>query len=302
MEIRKIKFFLIAVIISSSALAQDDLLDMLEDEVGEETMEVAYTFKSTRIINSHSIERMKKNQLDFRINHRFGEVNLGAYDLWGLDQSLVSFDFGYGINDRLMIGFRRSTFEKTYDGSLKFTLMRQTTGSKTFPVAISYYTNMGIVSLKDNMLDSAFTNRLSYTHQLLVARKFNEALSVQIMPTYVHRNLVDFDEENDIIAIGIGGRYKFARRVAFMYEFFWTSQGEFYNVEQDASNSVTYHPVSLGFDIETGGHVFQLFFTNARIMEEAGFLSETTGNPLKGGLFFGFNISRVFAIGGNAHQ
>lgn len=274
--------------------AQDDLLDMLNEEVEEETLEVAYTFKSTRIINSHSIERMQARQLDFRINHRFGEVNQGFQDFWGLDNALISIDFGYGFNSWLMIGLRRSSFEKTYDGSLKFSILRQTTGKKNIPVALSYYTNLGIVSMEDELLDSVFTNRLTYTHQLLIARKLNEKLSLQLMPTFIHRNLVDFDEENDIFSVGIGGRYKFHRRVAFMFEYFWTSNSESYTNKDD---DIFYSPISLGFDIETGGHVFQLFFSNARIMEEAGFISETTGNPLDGGIYFGFNISRVFAIG-----
>lgn len=278
---------------SLTLFSQDDLLDLLDEQVEEEPMEVAYTFKSTHIINSHTIERMKKKQLDFRVNHRFGEINSGAYDFWGLDNALISLDFGYGINDWLMVGIRRSTFEKTYDGSLKVTLWRQTEGVKVFPVSISYYTNMAINTMKDELMDSIFSYRFGYTHQLLIARKFSEAISIQVMPTYVHRNLVDFDEENNIFGVGIGGRYKFTRRLALTTEYFWTNH--------TASIDKYYNPLSFGIDIETGGHVFQLFLSNTRIMEETGFISETTGSWLDGGIFFGFNISRVFAIGGNAH-
>lgn len=278
---------------SLSLFAQDDLLDLLDEQVEEEPVEVAYTFKSTHIINSHTIERMKKNQLDFRVNHRFGEINSGAYDFWGLDNALISLDLGYGIYDWLMVGIRRSTFEKTYDASLKFTLWRQTSGAKVFPVSISYYTNMAINSMKDELMDSLFSYRLNYTHQMLIARKFNEAISVQIMPTFVHRNLVDFDEENTIFSIGVGGRYKFTRRLALTAEYFWANH--------TMPNDKYFNPLSFGIDIETGGHVFQLFFSNTRIMEETGFISETSGSWLDGGIYFGFNISRVFAIGGNAH-
>jgi hypothetical protein len=187
-----------------------------------------------------------------------------------------------------MVGVRRSTFEKSYDGSLKFTLLRQTTGKKSIPVALSYYTNLIINSMEDEMLDSSFAHRLGYTHQLLIARKFNEKLSLQLMPTFVHRNLVDFDEDNNIFSAGIGGRYKFHRRLALTFEYFWASH--------TAASEKYYDPLSLGIDIETGGHVFQLFFTNSRIMEETGFIAETTGSWLDGGIYFGFNISRVFAI------
>lgn len=286
MKMKQLYFLFFLVFLMSSLKAQDDLLDLLEEQVEEEPVEVAYTFKSTRVINSHSIERMKFGQLDFRINHRFGEVNLGWRELWGLDQAKISFDFGYGITDWLMVGFRRSTYKKMYDGSLKFSILRQTTGSRTIPVALSYYTNMGVNSEEDEE-GFPFTHRLSFTHQLLVARKFSEAISLQIMPAYVHRNLVEYDEENDAIAIGIGGRYKFIRRVAFTFEYFWSTA---------ADNENIYNPLSFGFDIETGGHVFQLFFTNSQVMEESGFLTETTGSWLNGDIFFGFNISRVFAL------
>lgn len=284
----KMKYlFLLLGILGGQLYGQDDLMDLLDDQVEEEPVEVAYTFKSTRVINSHSIERMKYGQLDFRINHRFGEVNLGWRELWGLDQAKISFDFGYGVTDWLMVGFRRSTYKKMYDGSLKFSILRQTTGSRTIPVALSYYTNMGINSEEDEE-GFPFTQRLSFTHQILVARKFSEAISLQIMPAYVHRNLVEYDEENDDFAIGIGGRYKFIRRVAFIFEYFWSTSAQ--------NNPNFYNPLSVGFDIETGGHVFQLFFTNSQVMEESGFLTETTGSWSEGNFYFGFNISRVFAI------
>lgn len=275
--------------------SQDDLLDMLEEEVEEEPIEVAYTFKSTRVINAHSIERMKANQLDFRINHRFGEITDGAYDLWGLDNALISFDFGYGISDWLMVGFRRSTYNKTYDGSLKFSLLRQTEGAREIPVAVSYYTNIGVITLRDELIDSLFTNSLSFTHQLLVARKFNEKISLQLMPTFVHRNLVDYNEQNDWLAMGFGGRYKFHRRLALMVEYFFSApcDNDYFHGAQ--------HPLSIGLDIETGGHVFQLFVTNSQIMEESGFLTQPPGDILDGGIYFGFNISRVFAVGKPKH-
>lgn len=290
MKLKTILYLLLILIPSMGLLAQDDLMDMLEEEVGESTEEVAYTFKSTRVINGHSIERMKQQQLDFRINHRFGEINQGWYELWGLDNAFISFDFGYGITDWMMVGIRRSTWEKTYDGSLKFSIFRQTKGARNFPVAISTYSSVAYHTLKGYIEEGQSKSlRMSYTNQILVARKFNEVLSLQLTPSYVHKNLVDFDEENDIFAVGIGGRVKFARRIALTFEYFWTTQA----MELEGY----YAPLSFGFDIETGGHVFQLFLTNSRVMEESGFLSDKNGNWLDGDIFFGFNISRVFAVG-----
>lgn len=289
---RVLLIFAFLLYLVKGAFAQDDLLSMLDSIATPASEEVAYTFKSTRVINGHSIERMKAGQLDFRINHRFGEVGLGAYDLWGIDQSFVSFDFGYGITDRIMVGIRRSTYKKMYDGSLKFTLVRQTKGEKSFPFSISYYTNMAVNTLKYPDLNYSFNDRLSFTHQLLMAHKFNEAISLQVMPTFVHRNRVAAYEQNDTWALGIGGRYKFHRRVAFMVEYFATNHTQLIPNE----NKRFQPPISFGFDIETGGHVFQLFLTNARIMEESGFINETQGNWDDGNFYFGFNISRVFSL------
>ncbi len=287
---------------STPIFAQDDLLDILDSEVVEEPEIVTATFKSTRIINGHSIERMVKRQLDFRINHRFGQLNEGAYSIFGLDNALINFSFDYGINDWLMIGIRRGTNKKVYDACLKFSLLRQIRGVKVMPIALSYYTDWSLKTLRGlydlpdmhNAKWNEITPRFAYTHQLLIARKFNEKFSLQISPTYVHRNLANKGEKNDIFAFGFGGRYKFIRRVALTWEVFYTN-----HVTKD--NAYQY-PLALGFDIETGGHVFQLFFTNSRAMVEDGFIGETTSNWLDGGIFFGFNMSRVFAVGIGKHK
>lgn len=280
----------IFLMISLLGYSQDDLMSILDEEVEEEIEYVAYTFKSTRIINGHSIERMQARQLDFRINHRFGEVNAGAYELWGLDNALINFVLEYGVTDRIMVGLRRGTYQKTYDGSLKFTLLRQSKGKRVMPVSVSYFTDMSINTLKitNPEIENLFKHRLSFCHQLLVARKFNEKLSLQISPSFVHRNRVNYNEENDVIAAGIGGRYKLTRRLSLTGEYFWASH---------VANSDAFHyPLAVGCDLETGGHVFQLFLTNSRPMVEKGFIAETTGDWLDGGIYFGFNISRVFAI------
>ncbi len=294
-----IGFFLI---FSTPVLSQDDLLDMLDSEVVEEPEIVTATFKSTRIINGHSIERMVKRQLDFRINHRFGQLNEGTYSIFGLDNALINFSFEYGINDWLMVGIRRGTNKKVYDASTKLSIFRQTKGVKVMPVAISYYTDWSIKTLRGlndlpDMKDAKWneiTPRFAYTHQLLIGRKFNEKLSLQLSPTYVHRNLVSVGEKNDILALGIGGRYKFIRRVALTWEVFYTNHVTKDNIYQ--------YPIAIGFDIETGGHVFQLFFTNSRPMVEDGFIGETTSKWLDGGIYFGFNMSRVFTIGIGKHK
>jgi hypothetical protein len=306
-------------LLTTPLIAQDDLFDILDAEVEEEPEPVLATFKSTRVINGHSIERMWAKQLDVRINHRFGQVNSGGYELWGLDNALINFSFEYGVNDKIMLGIRRGTNKKVYDASIKWSILRQTRGVKVMPIALSYYgdwsfkTAKGLFDLPD-LRDASWkemTPRMAYTHQLLIGRKFSEKLSLQLSPTYVHRNmvlpgytdpinLVVFPaEKNDILALGIGGRYKFHRRVALMWEFFYTNHVGDQRV-RNADGKLVHkyqYPLSIGFDIETGGHVFQLFFTNSRPMVEDGFIGETTSRWADGGIYFGFNMSRVFAVG-----
>lgn len=289
------KFLFSAVLISITTVnfvfSQDDLLDMLDEVVDDEPQYVAYTFKSTHIINGHSIERMQARQLDFRVNHRFGPVSGGYETFWGLDLANINLSLDYGINDWLMIGIRRGTYQRTYDGSLKFSVFRQSKGVKVMPVSISYFTDASVraekPASKSDELEHNFSDKLAYTHQLLIARKFNEALSLQLSPTFIHRNEVEYFEENNTVAVGVGGRYKFTRRVSFNFEYFWTDA---------ADGKRFYAPLAIGVDIETGGHVFQLFFTNSETMAEKAVIAETQSSWLDQGWRFGFNMSRVFAI------
>ena len=274
-------------------LAQDDLLNLLSDS----TKSINYTratFKSTRVMNGHSIERMPGGQLDFRISHRFGRLNTGAYELWGLDQANIHFSLEYGINDWLMFGLGRGTYEKTYDGFVKYSFLRQSDGVRNMPVSVSFLFSTALNSLKwsDPERDNHFYSRLSYTYQILAGRKFNQRLSLQISPTIVHRNLVATElDVNDIYAIGAGGRVKLTSRLSFNAEYYYRIKPP-----NDYPTMITYDPLSLGFDLETGGHVFQLIFTNSLAMIEKGFIGETTGNWGKGDIHFGFNISRVFTL------
>lgn len=293
---KKILFILLAFcLISTGKLfsQEDDLLNMLEEEVGEEKIFTIATFKSTRIINGQSIERMQSHQLDFRVNHRFGQLNSGAYELWGLDNAIINFCFEYGVTDWLQVGLRRGTEQKTYDGSLKLSLLRQVESGGKMPVSVSLFADMAINTLKitDPNIEDLLKHRLGFTYQLLVAHKFSDKLSLQLSPTFVHKNRVNYYEVNDIYAIGIGGKFKFHRRISLMAEYFYTSHA----VKSEAPNKF-YNPLAIGFDIETGGHVFQLFVTNSKPMVEKGFISETNGSWLDGGIYFGFNISRVFAV------
>lgn len=281
--------------------AQDDLMKQLEEE-DKKVKKVDYTtaaFKTTRLVNGHTIENVAPGVLDLKISHRFGFVNQGAYQLFGLDQATMRIGLDYGLSDRLMIGGGRSTYEKQYDAFYKYKILRQTEkGSAHYcPVTLSAISTINVKTLKwvDATRKNYFSSRLAFSHQLLLGRKFNDNVSLQLMPSFVHYNLVpNTTDPNDIFAMGIGGRIKLSKRVSF--------NGEYYYIlpisltEGETRLPGTHNSLALGFDIETGGHVFQLHFTNSTGMTEKSFIGETVGDFFKGDIHFGFNIARVFTI------
>lgn len=290
---RTLPLFLI-FLMSVSLSAQDDLMDLLNENSAEAVSFATATFKSTRIMNGHSIERMPSGQLDFRISHRFGRLNSGAYEFFGLDQSSIHFGLEYGITDWLMAGIGRGSYEKTFDGFVKFSVLRQSSGGKTMPVSVSFFSSAALETVKwpDPERTNYFSSRLSYSSQLLIARKLNKTFSFQLTPSYVHRNLVPSElDPNDLWALGAGGRIKLTNRISMNAEYYYV-----FNTDNTYMSQPVYNPLSVGFDIETGGHVFQLIFTNSLSMIEKGFIGETTGQWLKGDVHFGFNISRVFTL------
>jgi len=293
MNMRRLSFILLFSLISLGIFAQDDLMNLLNKDAPKETNYTTATFKSTRIMNGHSIERMPQGQLDVRISHRFGTINSGAYNFFGLDQSNIHLGLEYGIFNWLMVGVGRSEYEKTFDGFAKFSILRQSTGAKVMPVSVSVLTSIALKTLKfpDQTRTNYFTSRLAYVGQILIARKISEVLSVQLTPSYVHRNLVATElDPNDIFAIGTGARVKILKRISLNAEYYYITNPKTYMSQQ------IYDPLSIGFDIETGGHVFQLFFTNSLGMTEKQFIGGTTGQWKKGDIHFGFNISRVFTL------
>lgn len=284
------------------ASAQDttDLMSMLENEVLNAneggTDYATATFKTTRLVNGHSVENPGHGVLDVKISHRFGMINEGAYALWGLDNATMRMGIDYGLSPRMMIGIGRSTYQKTYDAFVKYKLLRQSSGKVNMPITLSYVATTGLNSLKwaDPERKNFFSSRLYYTHQLLIGRKFSEGTSLQLMPSLVHQNLaIDKDDPNDMLSLGFGGRQKLSRRVSFNAEYYYQLPG---NKIKGSTNAF-----SLGFDVETGGHVFQLHVTNSRGMTEHLFISQTSGNWGKGDLLFGFNISRVFTVRNTKH-
>lgn len=272
-----------------SLAQEDDLLSLLGEE--EVTDYTTASFKTNRVVNLHSLENTHAGVLDFKINHRFGQLNQGVYDLFGLDNASIRLGLDYGVTSRLQVGMGRSTYQKMLDGYLKYRILRQSTGKVNMPVSLTAVAGMYVNTLKwaDPDRENYFTSRLSYAWQLILGRKFNDWITVQLSPTLIHRNLVPTASiANDVYAMGIGVRQRITRRVTLNAEYTW--------VMPDQLDPRFTNALSVGLDIETGGHVFQLHLTNATWMNEPGFITETTGDWRDGGIHFGFNISRVFTI------
>ena len=287
---KKLLFFFLCLGLNINLFSQE-LEDILDQETPNITTDVSGIFKGTRIMNGHSVETRKEGTLEFLISHRFGRINSGFDNLFGLDNSNIRFGFEYGVNDDFTIAIGRSSFEKTFDGYVKYRLLKQKTGEKTFPISLTFFGSATEKTIKDYDPDDkpSFTNRLAYTSQVLIARKFSPKFSLQLSPTYIHFNTVPTTEDpNDILALGFGTRVKITNRISINAEYYYNFT-PFKSI--DTQNSL-----ALGIDIETGGHVFQLIFTNSRSMIEKGFIAETTGEFFKGDIHFGFNISRAFQV------
>ena len=290
---RLIRFGLItimaAVLVHSNAQEEQELLSLLGRE--ETTEYAAASFKTNRVINLHSLESTAAGVLDIKISHRFGFISGGIYELFGLDQASIRIGADYGVSDRLTIGLGRSSYEKTYDGYLKYKILRQSTGVKQMPITLAVLGTAAISTLKwaEPDRENLFSSRVSYCTQLIMGRKFNNVFTLQLSPSWVHRNLVKTAEEaNDVFALGFAGRIKLNKRFSL--------NGEWIYVLPDQLADEYVNSLSIGVDIETGGHVFQLHFTNSTSMIEKGFIAETVGKWSKGEIHFGFNISRVFTL------
>ncbi len=264
------------------------LLDEINAQEEPQIELVTATFKGSRIINGHSVITRKKGDLEFLIAHRFGRLNSGAYEFFGIDNANVRFAFERGITDRLTLGLGRNSFEKTYDAFYKLAVLRQQTGKKYMPVSLTFFSSIAWKTLRDPETQKMpkFTRTLAYTHQVLIAQKVNQKFSWQIMPTIIHFNYVEDFRNNLMPALGFGARYKVSKRVSINGEYYLRSVSD----EPDEFNNT----IAFGVDIETGGHVFQLQFTNARSMIEKGFIRETNGDFFDGDIHFGFNLTRVF--------
>lgn len=273
------------------SFSQDSLLTVLENSSGPgASMPVKGTFKAIHIVNTQTVESPAKKDLNFIIMHRFGKLNDGAYNFFGLDNASIRLGLDYGISDRFAIGIGRTSLEKTLDGYIKYKLIQQTEGAKQVPVSVSILGAINHMTLRSDTFVSA-KNKNTYVTQVLIARKFTPALSLLLAPTYLHYNRYPaLKSAKEVFAVTAGGRFKFTKRMAITAEYNYLIPGML--DAMDLTNSL-----SLGLDIETGGHVFQLVFTNSAGMIESQYIGKTNGSWGDGDIFFGFNVSRNFSFG-----
>lgn len=264
---------------------QDDLLASIDKRDTTAFAEAA--FKGLKIVNFESTKLLSRREFYFVVSHRFGSISNGIDDFFGLDFANTRLQFIYGFTDGFNVGVSRHSFNKTYDVSLKYRLLQQQAGT---PLTVVGYSQAAINTQLDESILTIpvdFGDRLSLTQQILISRKFGERLSLELMPTYFHEGYVDYPDQNPSqFALGLGGRYKLGKRVSLNIDYGWHLNR--------AEGSPFVNPLSVGVDIETGGHVFQLHFTNAQPTFESGFLGNAVGDWGEGVIYFGFNLSRVF--------
>lgn len=281
------------LLMNTLASFSQSLLDMLNEDKRQnpDTIYTEATFKAPRLVNGQTIENVGKNSLNLTISHRFHPIKSGITDLFGIDESSMRLGAEYGITNRIDVGIGRGNYQKLYDGHIKIALFRQCDKGCNIPVTISWFSSMAINTEPWTELDSAkkLSSRFYYTYEILIGHKFNRNFSAQFVPGFTYRNFVESETGDNIVPyVGAGARYKLTNRLAVA--------GEYYYVFSDDITNTYDNSLSLGFEIETGGHIFQLLFTNSMGMIEKSFIPETSGTWGNGDMRFGFNIIRNFKL------
>lgn len=315
MKFTKHFFTFLFLFITVLALAQDDLLSLIENPDDKKPKKVYATFKSVRIGNAQTIETVKKKHLDFRISHRFGNIydselsnpiNQTGQSFIGFDNSQdIRFSFDYGLSDHVTLGIGRSKMNHIVDGNLKWRILQQT-DNFSMPISLAFYSSVGYSHDPMNVIyggvvrDFATSelHRVNYFSQLIVASKLTEWLSLEILPSYMYRNFIKENinpnnnsvDVNGFFSLGFGGRLRVNKRLSLIGDYFYNFAPFYQN------NPNVFNPLALGFEVETGGHVFSMFFTNAAGLIENNFIPYTTDTWTKGQVKFGFCISRTFAL------
>jgi len=296
----KITTFLgFVVLLSCNIYAQtaDSLLKSMTDTAKVKVLNP--TFKSTRIVLSHSTETQKKHDLDLRIRHHFGDIGGefgGAHTLYGLDVATDLFiGLDYGITEKLTVSIGRSKHDELYNGFLKYRLLEQGEGkSGNIPLNITLLAQMGWIAREPfNTEFDTYSNRFSYFLQPLLSHKLSQRVSIQVAPAVLLRaNTSEIRDPERLFSIGFAGRVKLTKRLSFIADYTLVNG---LNRPTDLTQKF-YNPLGLGLEIETGGHIFSLNFMNSEYIVENSFISDTKKSWEHGGVRFGFTISRNFTL------
>ncbi len=292
MNLTKTAYLFILLLAFNFANAQDDLLDQLDSIQPKENQIASAAFKGLQVCNMQSTKLPVKGEFYFLVSHRFGDLSKGLENFFGLDNALTKIGGIWGVTNWLSLSVSRHTYNKTYELAGKYKLVSQRENG--FPFTIVGYNTMDINSelKKDNNPQLKFQNRLQFSNQLIISRKFSESFSLEVLPIFIHKNLYDNTiDQKETFLLGAGGRYKLSKRLSLNAEYAYRT-----NVNTNLSNSPYKNPLTVGLDIETGGHVFQLVFSNSQPMNDVAQLTNARGNWdfKRGPLYFGFNMYRVF--------
>lgn len=292
----KILLLVALIFLSAPIIAQkpgESMIDQIGTEDKNAIEYVKYSFKTDRVINLHSLETTAKGVMDVKISHRFGVIDNNFYDLFGLDNATQRIGFDFGLTDNLSVGINRNSVQKAYDAFVSYKFLRQSTGAREMPITAIFLSSIAVQTqaFSDPTRVNYFSSRLFYTNQLIIGRKFDNTFSLELVPTVVHRNLVaTTTEKNTVFAMGIGGRVRLNKRLTLNAEYVYVLPNQ---LDPQYKNSL-----SVGLDIETGGHVFQLHFTNSPSMSEYAYVTQTPADWGAQAVRFGFNVSRVFTLWG----
>lgn len=284
-------FILAFLLISETVMSQGSLEDII-GTTSEKSRPLSTTFSSTRIVNSHSVEMIPKGVREFRISHRFGTIQEGFYDIFGLDQAKIRLGYDIGISDKLMVGFGRNSHKKVYDVFARYSFLNQTIDNSV-PLTLQYLFASSVETLRYGV-KIPFMQRFSQINQILLAKKIDK-LSFQLMPSLMIHEYNGYDNK---IFTGVGGavRYLIGKRVALNIEYFSRLKHKDDNSQEfEKIFNQNYNSLGLGIDIEAGGHVFQFHFSNTNTMNEQAYMFETNKTWEKGEICFGFNILREFS-------
>ena len=266
--------------------SQEDLLSEIDTD-NQAPVYASAVFKGLKVLNFESTKLVAKGGFNFIVSHRFGTVKNGFENLFGLDEAVTHLNFVYGISDHFNVSASRSSNQKIYELATKFRLARQQEGKLPFTM-VGYTSVLANTALDtDNLPKLRFEHRLSYVGQLLISRKITKELSLLVAPTFFHDNyVIDNSQDNSQYAVALGGRYKLGSR--------WSVNMEYGMHLNRSSTSLYNNPFSIGVDLETGGHIFQLHFTNSQSMNTNGVFGTSTGDWAEGDVYFGFNLARSF--------